>query len=280
MNNVLLHFIISINCYKIPSFSCVSFPTFRSSTHDNVILQGFFFVFSEWFANCCFCGAHETSVWFSDYIQIEVTAFFRPTKKKRNGFFCVNLHRSSFRGASLVLPRVLTGGAASCCGLHPPWSQPAQEASLSSLHPSWKLLLISKCHKFHSPLSLGALAKGGEHRGGEKGKEMMHSFFLSFSLSSEEKAWCWHSSQSAASQIPFPIWSVGAQHETAPAAGTSKLLIFQRVHHFADVWWNACSFSRHSLWFYLLSVAHPNSHYILLLCHPYANKRNCCSSEL
>lgn len=222
----------------------------------------------------------ETSVWFSDYIQIEVTAFFRPTKKKRNGFFCVNLHRSSFRGASLVLPRVLTGGAASCRGLHPPWSQPAQEASLSSLHPSWKLLLISKCHKFHSPLSLGALAKGGEHRGGEKGKEMMHSFFLSFSLSSEEKAWCWHSSQSAASQIPFPIWSVGAQHETAPAAGTSKLLIFQRVHHFADVWWNACSFSRHSLWFYLLSVAHPNSHYILLLCHPYANKRNCCSSEL
>lgn len=222
----------------------------------------------------------ETSVWYSDYIQIEVTAFFRPTKKKRNGFFCVNLHRSSFRGASLVLPRVLTGGAASCRGLHPPWSQPAQEASLSSLHPSWKLLLISKCHKFHSPLSLGALAKGGEHRGGEKGKEMMHSFFLSFSLSSEEKAWCWHSSQSAASQIPFPIWSVGAQHETAPAAGTSKLLIFQRVHHFADVWWNACSFSRHSLWFYLLSVAHPNSHYILLLCHPYANKRNCCSSEL
>lgn len=222
----------------------------------------------------------ETSVWYSDYIQIEVTAFFRPTKKKRNGFFCVNLHRSSFRGASLVLPRVLTGGAASCRGLHPPWSQPAQEASLSSLHPSWKLLLISKCHKFHSPLSLGALAKGGEHRGGEKGKEMMHSFFLSFSLSSEEKAWCWHSSQSAASQIPFPIWSVGAQHETAPAAGTSKLLIFQRVHHFADVWWNACFFSRHSLWFYLLSVAHPNSHYILLLCHPYANKRNCCSSEL
>lgn len=222
----------------------------------------------------------ETSVWYSDYIQIEVTAFFRPTKKKRNGFFCVNLHRSSFRGASLVLRRVLTGVAASCRGLHPPWSQPAQEASLSSLHPSWKLLLISKCHKFHSPLSLGALAKGGEHRGGEKGKEMMHSFFLSFSLSSEEKAWCWHSSQSAASQIPFPIWSVGAQHETAPAAGTSKLLIFQRVHHFADVWWNACSFSRHSLWFYLLSVAHPNSHYILLLCHPYANKRNCCSSEL
>lgn len=222
----------------------------------------------------------ETSVWYSDYIQIEVTAFFRPTKKKRNGFFCVNLHRSSFRGASLVLRRVLTGGAASCRGLHPPWSQPAQEASLSSLHPSWKLLLISKCHKFHSPLSLGALAKGGEHRGGEKGKEMMHSFFLSFSLSSEEKAWCWHSSQSAASQIPFPIWSVGAQHETDPAAGTSKLLIFQRVHHFADVWWNACSFSRHSLWFYLLSVAHPNSHYILLLCHPYANKRNCCSSEL
>lgn len=222
----------------------------------------------------------ETSLWYSDYIQIEVTAFFRPTKKKRNGFFCVNLHRSSFRGASLVLRRVLTGVAASCRGLHPPWSQPAQEASLSSLHPSWKLLLISKCHKFHSPLSLGALAKGGEHRGGEKGKEMMHSFFLSFSLSSEEKAWCWHSSQSAASQIPFPIWSVGAQHETAPAAGTSKLLIFQRVHHFADVWWNACSFSRHSLWFYLLSVAHPNSHYILLLCHPYANKRNCCSSEL
>lgn len=222
----------------------------------------------------------ETSVWYSDYIQIEVTAFFRPTKKKRNGFFCVNLHRSSFRGESLVLRWVLTGGAASCRGLHPPWSQPAQEASLSSLHPSWKLLLISKCHKFHSPLSLGALAKGGEHRGGEKGKEMMHSFFLSFSLSSEEKAWCWHSSQSAASQIPFPIWSVGAQHETAPAAGTSKLLIFQRVHHFADVWWNACSFSRHSLWFYLLSVAHPNSHYILLLCHPYANKRNCCSSEL
>lgn len=222
----------------------------------------------------------ETSVWYSDYIQIEVTAFFRPTKKKRNGFFCVNLHRSSFRGASLVLRWVLTGGAASCRGLHPPWSQPAQEASLSSLHPSWKLLLISKCHKFHSPLSLGALAKGGEHRGGEKGKEMMHSFFLSFSLSSEEKAWCWHSSQSAASQIPFPIWSVGAQHETAPAAGTSKLLIFQRVHHFADVWWNAGSFSRHSLWFYLLSVAHPNSHYILLLCHPYANKRNCCSSEL
>lgn len=222
----------------------------------------------------------ETSVWYSDYIQIEVTAFFRPTKKKRNGFFCVNLHRSSFRGASLVLRRVLTGVAASCRGLHPPWSQPAQEASLSSLHPSWKLLLISKCRKFHSPLSLGALAKGGEHRGGEKGKEMMHSFFLSFSLSSEEKAWCWHSSQSAASQIPFPIWSVGAQHETAPAAGTSKLLIFQRVHHFADVWWNACSFSRHSLWFYLLSVAHPNSHYILLLCHPYANKRNCCSSEL
>lgn len=222
----------------------------------------------------------ETSVWYSDYIQIEVTAFFRPTKKKRNGFFCVNLHRSSFRGESLVLRRVLTGGAASCRGLHPPWSQPAQEASLSSLHPSWKLLLISKCHKFHSPLSLGALAKGGEHRGGEKGKEMMHSFFLSFSLSSEEKAWCWHSSQSAASQIPFPIWSVGAQHETAPAAGTSKLLIFQRVHHFADVWWNACFFSRHSLWFYLLSVAHPNSHYILLLCHPYANKRNCCSSEL
>lgn len=222
----------------------------------------------------------ETSVWYSDYIQIEVTAFFRPTKKKRNGFFCVNLHRSSFRGASLVLRRVLTGVAASCRGLHPPWSQPAQEASLSSLHPSWKLLLISKCHKFHSPLSLGALAKGGEHRGGEKGKEMMHSFFLSFSLSSEEKAWCWHSSQSAASQIPFPIWSVGAQHETAPAAGTSKLLIFQRVHHFADVWWNAGSFSRHSLWFYLLSVAHPNSHYILLLCHPYANKRNCCSSEL
>lgn len=222
----------------------------------------------------------ETSLWYSDYIQIEVTAFFRPTKKKRNGFFCVNLHRSSFRGESLVLRWVLTGGAASCRGLHPPWSQPAQEASLSSLHPSWKLLLISKCHKFHSPLSLGALAKGGEHRGGEKGKEMMHSFFLSFSLSSEEKAWCWHSSQSAASQIPFPIWSVGAQHETAPAAGTSKLLIFQRVHHFADVWWNACSFSRHSLWFYLLSVAHPNSHYILLLCHPYANKRNCCSSEL
>lgn len=222
----------------------------------------------------------ETSVWYSDYIQIEVTAFFRPTKKKRNGFFCVNLHRSSLRGASLVLRWVLTGGAASCRGLHPPWSQPAQEASLSSLHPSWKLLLISKCHKFHSPLSLGALAKGGEHRGGEKGKEMMHSFFLSFSLSSEEKAWCWHSSQSAASQIPFPIWSVGAQHETAPAAGTSKLLIFQRVHHFADVWWNACFFSRHSLWFYLLSVAHPNSHYILLLCHPYANKRNCCSSEL
>lgn len=222
----------------------------------------------------------ETSVWYSDYIQIEVTAFFRPTKKKRNGFFCVNLHRSSFRGESLVLRWVLTGGAASCRGLHPPWSQPAQEASLSSLHPSWKLLLISKCHKFHSPLSLGALAKGGEHRGGEKGKEMMHSFFLSFSLSSEEKAWCWHSSQSAASQIPFPIWSVGAQHETAPAAGTSKLLIFQRVHHFADVWWNACFFSRHSLWFYLLSVAHPNSHYILLLCHPYANKRNCCSSEL
>lgn len=222
----------------------------------------------------------ETSVWYSDYIQIEVTAFFRPTKKKRNGFFCVNLHRSSFRGESLVLRWVLTGGAASCRGLHPPWSQPAQEASLSSLHPSWKLLLISKCHKFHSPLSLGALAKGGEHRGGEKGKEMMHSFFLSFSLSSEEKAWCWHSSQSAASQIPFPIWSVGAQHETAPAAGTSKLLIFQRVHHFADVWWNAGSFSRHSLWFYLLSVAHPNSHYILLLCHPYANKRNCCSSEL
>ena len=121
---------------------------------------------------------NQTSVRYSDYIQIEITAF-HPTKKKRNGFFCVNLHRSSFRRESLVLRRVLTGGAASCRGLHPPWSQPAQEASLSSLHPSWKLLLISKCQKFHTPLSLGALAKGGEHRGGEKGKEMMHSFFLS-----------------------------------------------------------------------------------------------------
>ena len=137
--------------------------------------------------------------------------FFHPIKKEKEwGFFlCVNLDRSSFRGESLDLRWVLTGGTASCRGLHPPWSQPAQEASLSSLHPSWKLLLISKCHKFHSPLSLGALAKGGEHRGGEKGKKMAHSFFLSFSLSSEEKAWCWHSTQSAVSQIPFPIssWS-------------------------------------------------------------------------
>lgn len=110
--------------------------------------------------------------------------FFHPIKKEKEwGFFlCVNLDRSSFRGESLDLRWVLTGGTASCRGLHPPWSQPAQEASLSSLHPSWKLLLISKCHKFHSPLSLGALAKGGEHRGGEKGKKMAHSFFLSFFL--------------------------------------------------------------------------------------------------
>lgn len=58
-----------------------------------------------------------------------------------------------------------------------PWSQSAQEASLSSRHPSWKLLLISKCHKFHSLLFLGALTIGGEWRGGRR-----CSFFLSPSL--------------------------------------------------------------------------------------------------
>lgn len=206
--------------------------------------------------------------------------FFHPIKKEKEWvfFLCVNLDRSSFRGESLDLRWVLTGGTASCRGLHPPWSQPAQEASLSSLHPSWKLLLISKCHKFHSPLSLGALAKGGEHRGGEKGKKMAHSFFLSPSpLRRKLDVGTQHNLLWVKSHFPF---QVGAQHKTAPAAGTSKLSMFQRVHHFADVWWNACSFSRHSLWFYLLSVAHPNSHYTLLLCHPYANKRNCCSSEL
>lgn len=89
MNNVLLHFIISINCYKIPSFSCVSFPTFRSSTHDNVILQGFFFVFSEWFANCCFCGAHRDKRVIFRLHTDRSNSFFSPDKEEKEWVFFV-----------------------------------------------------------------------------------------------------------------------------------------------------------------------------------------------
>lgn len=60
----------------------------------------------------------------------------------------------------------------------------------SPLHPSWKLLLISKCHEFHSLLSAGALTMGVERRGGEQRKKMrlfFCLFFLSLQLNSSAR---------------------------------------------------------------------------------------------
>lgn len=53
----------------------------------------------------------------------------------------------------------------------------AQEASLSSLYPSGKLLVIGKCHKFHSPLCLGTLAMWGEQKWGQQWEMMRVSPF-------------------------------------------------------------------------------------------------------
>lgn len=115
------------------------------------------------------------------------------------------------------------------------WIQPAQDASLSSLYPSWKLLLISKCHKFHSLLCLGAFTMGAGQKGGEQWNRTRLSFFPLPLLWGESLMLALHFQASA---VISPILSVGAQHETAPVAEISWLSIVQRAHHFTDIWRN------------------------------------------
>lgn len=131
-----------------------------------------------------------------------------------------------------------------------PWSQSAQEASLSSRHPSWKLLLISKCHKFHSLLFLGALTIGGEWRGGRR-----CSFFLSPSLLKRN--------------LMLALSGICCQiHLTIIKSWSSTFY-----------WYLKQLFQQTVSLVLFVEMVPPNSHYMMLLCHPDVNKRNCCDSE-
>lgn len=76
-----------------------------------------------------------------------------------------------------------------------------------------------------------------------------------------------------------PISNLGAQHETVPVEEVSSLSIVQKFCHFTDVWKNTHTLPADILLSFIC-WAPPNSHYMVLLCHPNVNKRDCCSSEL
>lgn len=140
-------------------------------------------------------------------------------------------------------------------GLHPPWAQAAQEASLSPLRPSRKLLLIGKCHKFHSQLwELSPLGRA----------EGLASFFLFFFF--ELGVWCWESTFKGLFQS---LWLV--QHHTKQPINTASL------HHTAKF----DTMSANILFFVIYwANTTKNPQFRKLFCCPNLNKSNCGGSKV
>lgn len=181
---------------------------------------------------------------------------------KKPGEICVIIRFYIKRDyASLVRNDWLRKG-----GMDPPWSQAAQEASLSSHHPSWKPLLISKCHKFHSPLSPGALTMGGEGRREKKSRGGRWSSLSLFFFFLRGKIDVGSSLSSICSELnPFDrfksfssTWngSTGRNKQVVNSPRPHYVLIFDTLS--ADILLSVICWAWHN----------QKSHYMVLLCRP------------